>query len=99
MVDTTASDKPAKRRTYDEALKAQVLAECETPGTSVAKVASAAAELTAWTRMMLRQGALMIKFETVRLAVAPLCIRAVRGTQFYCVRSCSACSGLMSAAP
>ncbi len=36
-----ASDKPAKRRTYDEALKAQVLAECEAPGTSVAKVALA----------------------------------------------------------
>ncbi|MBT9504800.1 MAG: hypothetical protein IV092_26410 [Burkholderiaceae bacterium] len=33
-----ASDKPAKRRTYTEALKAQVLAECAAPGTSVAKV-------------------------------------------------------------
>lgn len=36
-----ASDKPARRRTYDETLKAQVLAECEAPGTSVAKVALA----------------------------------------------------------
>ncbi|RQO53404.1 IS66 family insertion sequence hypothetical protein [Paucibacter sp. KBW04] len=36
-----ASDKPARRRTYDEKLKAQVLAECEVPGTSVAKVALA----------------------------------------------------------
>ncbi|MCP5264318.1 MAG: transposase [Rhodoferax sp.] len=36
-----ASDKPARRRTYDETLKAQVLAECDAPGTSVAKVALA----------------------------------------------------------
>jgi len=34
-----ASDKLAKRRTYSEALKAQVLAECVAPGASVAKVA------------------------------------------------------------
>ena len=36
-----ASDKPARRRTYVETLKAQVLAECDAPGTSVAKVALA----------------------------------------------------------
>lgn len=36
-----ASDKAARRRTYDETLKAQVLAECDAPGTSVAKVALA----------------------------------------------------------
>jgi transposase len=34
-----ASDKPTRRRTYSEALKAQVLAECAAPGASVAKVA------------------------------------------------------------
>lgn len=34
-----ASDKPTRRRTYSEAFKAQVLAECEAPGASVAKVA------------------------------------------------------------
>lgn len=34
-----ASDKPTRRRTYSEALKVQVLAECAAPGTSVAKVA------------------------------------------------------------
>ena len=36
-----ASDKVVRRRRYDEALKAQVLAECEMPGASVAKVAMA----------------------------------------------------------
>lgn len=41
MVDTMASDKSAKRRNYSEALKAQVMAECEAPSTSVAKVALA----------------------------------------------------------
>nr|WP_316638941.1 transposase [uncultured Roseateles sp.] len=35
------SDKPVKRRHYSEALKAQVMAECEAPGASVAKVALA----------------------------------------------------------
>lgn len=36
-----ASDKSAKRRNYSKALKAQVVAECEAPGISVAKVALA----------------------------------------------------------
>lgn len=34
-----ASDKRTRRRTYSEALKAQVLAECAAPSASVAKVA------------------------------------------------------------
>lgn len=34
-----ASDKPTRRRTYSEAVKVNVLAECAAPGTSVAKVA------------------------------------------------------------
>jgi transposase len=34
-----ASDKLTRRRTYSEALKVQVLAECAAPGASVAKVA------------------------------------------------------------
>lgn len=33
------SEKADKRRQYSEAMKAQVIAECEGPGTSVAKVA------------------------------------------------------------
>ena len=36
-----ASDKVVRRRRYGEPLKAQVLAECEVPGASVAKVAMA----------------------------------------------------------
>ena len=40
-VDTMASDKVVRRRRYGEPLKAQVLAECEMPSASVAKVAMA----------------------------------------------------------
>ena len=36
-----ASDKVVRRRRYSEALKGQVLAACEVPGASVAKVAMA----------------------------------------------------------
>lgn len=35
------SDKPATRRRYSATMKAQVMAECEAPGASVAKVAMA----------------------------------------------------------
>ena len=35
------SDKPATRRRYSAELKAQVMAECDVPGASVAKVAMA----------------------------------------------------------
>jgi transposase len=35
------SDKPATRRRYSAAMKAQVMAECDAPGASVAKVAMA----------------------------------------------------------
>jgi transposase len=35
------SDKAAKRRRYDEPFKAEVMAECDAPGASVAKVAMA----------------------------------------------------------
>jgi transposase len=38
-VDTMASDKVVRRRRYGDGLKAQVMAECEVPGASVAKVA------------------------------------------------------------
>jgi transposase len=36
-----ASDKVVRRRRYGGGLKAQVLSECEVPGASVAKVATA----------------------------------------------------------
>ena len=38
-VDTMPSDKVAGRRQYSEELKAEVMAECDAPGASVAKVA------------------------------------------------------------
>jgi transposase len=38
-VDTMASEQTARRRRYSREMKAQVLAECEAPGASVAKVA------------------------------------------------------------
>jgi len=40
-VDTMTSDKAVRRRRYGEEIKAQVLAECDVPGASVAKVAMA----------------------------------------------------------
>ena len=40
-MDTMASEKVAKRRRYEAELKAQVVAECDAPGASVAKVAMA----------------------------------------------------------
>jgi len=38
-VDTMASEQTARRRRYSQEMKAQVLAECEAPSASVAKVA------------------------------------------------------------
>jgi transposase len=38
-VDTMTSGKTKTRRSYDAQLKAQILAECEVPGVSAAKVA------------------------------------------------------------
>lgn len=40
-MDTMASDKTATRRRYGAELKAQVIAQCDVPGASVAKVAMA----------------------------------------------------------
>ena len=40
-MDTMASEKVAKRRRYGAELKARVVAECDAPGASVAKVAMA----------------------------------------------------------
>ena len=39
MMDTMTTDKKRIRRNHSPALKAQVLAECEAPGASVAQVA------------------------------------------------------------
>nr|WP_295085886.1 transposase [uncultured Roseateles sp.] len=75
-----ASDKPTRRRNYSDALKAQVMAECELPGTSVAKVALAhginANVVHRW-RQLLREGkpslpAISSGFVPVSLASAPV---------------------------
>lgn len=39
LMDTMTTDSKRVRRSYSKALKAQILAECATPGASVAKVA------------------------------------------------------------
>ena len=74
------SDKPVKRRHYSEALKAQVMAECEAPGTSVAKVALAhginANVVHRW-RQLAREGkpavpAISSGFIPVSLAPSPI---------------------------
>jgi transposase len=41
MMDTMSTEKKRSRREYSEAVKEQILAECEVPGASVAKVAMA----------------------------------------------------------
>ena len=41
LMDTMTTDKKRVRRSYSPALKAQILAECATPGASVAKIAMA----------------------------------------------------------
>ncbi len=41
MVDTMASDKSARRQNCSDALKTQIVAECEAPGSSVANGALA----------------------------------------------------------
>ena len=80
MVDMMASDKSAKRRNYSEALKAQVMAECEAPSTSVAKVALAhginANVVHRW-RQLAREGrpsvpAISSGFVPVALAPSPV---------------------------
>jgi transposase len=41
MMDTMTTEKPRTRREHSEQLKAQIVAECDVPGASVAKVAMA----------------------------------------------------------
>lgn len=86
-----ASDRPAMRRTYDEALKAQVLAECDAPGTSVAKVALAhginANVVHRW-RQLVREGkssvpAISSSFVAVSLASPPVAPDPVASTDIH----------------
>jgi len=71
------SDKAVERRRYSEALKAEVMAECDAPGASVAKVAMAhginANVVHRW-RQLARDGlqATVVKpREFVAVAIAP----------------------------
>jgi len=82
-----ASDKPARRRTYSEALKAQVLAECAMPGASVAKVAlghGINANVVHRWRQLLREGkpsvpAISSGFVPVSLATMPSASTPIAG--------------------
>jgi transposase len=62
-----ASDRPASRRRYGTELKAQVMAECDAPGASVAKVAMAhginANVVHRW-RQLARQGQVVLPVRT-----------------------------------
>lgn len=72
-----ASDKAAGRRRYSEELKAEVMAECDAPGASVAKVAMSRginANVVHRWRQLAREGAQATVFkprEFVAVAIAP----------------------------
>jgi transposase len=79
MTSDTASSGPATRRRYSAEVKAQVMAECDAPGASVAKVAMAhginANVVHRW-RQLAREGraelpARTIEFVPVSLAPTP----------------------------
>src|SRR5512136_914887 len=82
-----ASDKVVRRRRYGDELKAQVLAECDAPGASVAKVAMAhginANVVHRW-RQLAREGAQVVvakpsEFVPVPIAAAtPLPVHSCR---------------------
>jgi len=82
-----ASDKPKRRRTYSEAVKAQVLAECAAPGASVAKVAlghGINANVVHRWRQLLREGkpsvpAISSGFVPVSLAAMPSALTPIAG--------------------
>ncbi len=72
------SDKAVRRRRYDDALKVQVLAECEAPGASVAQVAMARginANVVHRWRQLAREASqetVALKREFVPVALAPV---------------------------
>ena len=89
-VDTMASDKVVRRRRYGDELKAQVVAECDARGASVAKVAMAhginANVVHRW-RQVAREGAQAIvagpsEFVPVAIAApAPLPAQGCHGIE------------------
>jgi transposase len=69
------AEQSRKRRRYSRELKAQILAECEAPGMSVAKVALAhginANILHGWRKLTRRPEPVVVRQEFVPVAVAP----------------------------
>lgn len=78
-VDTMASEKKDTRRRYSAALKAQVMAECSEPGTSVTKVAMAhginANVVHRW-RQLVREGKVVVPAKTGEFIALPLAVPA-----------------------
>ena len=75
-----ASDKPATRRRYSAALKAQVLAECDAQGASVARVAMARginANVVHRWRQLVREGQLTVPAHAGAFVPVSLAARAV----------------------
>ena len=74
-----ASEKKDTRRRYSAALKAQVMAECSEPGTSVAKVAMAhginANVVHRW-RQLVREGKVVVPTKTGEFIALPLAVPA-----------------------
>ena len=83
------SEKTDRRRQYSEAIKAQVIAECDDPGTSVAKVAMSHGINTnvvhGWRKLAREAGAARpvssLEFVAVALPAAPLQSVAERGIE------------------
>ena len=75
-----ASDKVLVRRRYSEDLKAEVMAECDAPGASVAKVAMAhginANIVHGWRKQAREAGAVTVTEQFMPVAVAPVVPRA-----------------------
>ena len=69
------AEQSRKRRRYSRELKAQILAECDAPGASVAKIAMShsinANILHGWRKLARRAEPAMVRQEFVPVAVAP----------------------------
>ena len=88
-MDTMTSEKTPTRRRYSAQFKAQVLAECDAPGASVAKVAMAhginANVVHGWRKLARSAGEARVvslpEFVPVALSAAPLPAVADRGIE------------------
>ena len=85
MTRDAVSSRPARRRRYSAEVKAQVMAECDVPGASVAKVAMShginANIVHRWRQLARESGSTMPActsgFVPVRLAAAPVAAPAL----------------------